>query len=343
MAFCARCGHDLADSPSCGRCGTPAVRLAGPGAAAHTSSGLALSDTGDTAERPAVLVAPQPVVVPPPSREPAPSTSRFPLYADELDARRPPGRHSSARPLVAPEPVAGQDRSVGDLLPWVVLGVAALGLLLVAAVWLLFRPGDQDEASGSVTQRSGAQPEPAPPSEAADPAKDGSARSGVRVRDVAASATALVPATAPPNADVDGRPVSYGAAQMFDGDATTAWRMAGDGTDALITIRLAKATEVRRVGMVNGYAKEAVDRQGRTVRWYLRNRRITRVSWSFDDGSVVRQDLAQRPRMQTVRVGAEATRTIRLRLIEVTEPMRGPLGRDFTAISELLIAGVTIR
>lgn len=366
MAFCARCGHDLGDAPVCARCGTVATRYAEPGAAGHTSVRMrALGiDAGDTAERPAVATDTRPgrhaapPVVPPPSAEPSPfvapepSNARFPLFADEVVAPRQP-----PTPAVAPAAVDGRDRSMGDLLPWVFLAVAAVGLLLVAAVWLLFRPGgDATAGDAPADAAAGAAGDPDGRGAAADSdtqadetedegggseASDTTEKArGGKSRNVAATATALVPESAPPGRDVDGRPVRYTAAQMFDGDPTTTWRMSGDGTDALITIRLAQPTEVRKVGLVNGYAKEDVDRQGRTVRWYPRNRRITAVTWSFDDGSVLEQDLRQRPEMQLTKVDREVTRTIRLRLVDVTAPMPGRLGRDYTAISEIRIKGV---
>jgi hypothetical protein len=265
------------------------------------------------------------------------------LFADEVMPGRPrapledaPDRQA-AIPLVAPAEVIGQDRSIGDLLPWLLIGIAAVGIVLVTAIWLLFRPGAEP---GS--------PEPdqatsAPKGGAAAEASSEPGKTAGRSRQLAATATALVPATAPPNQDVSGRPVRYDAAQLFDGDPTTAWRMPGDGSGALLTIRLDELTEIREVGLINGYAKQATDGQGRTIRWYLRNRRVTRVSWSFDDGSVVQQDLRERPRMQTLDVGSEVTRTIRLRLLDVTGPMPGRLGRNFTAISEISLVGAPAR
>lgn len=368
MAFCARCGHDLGEAPVCARCGTVATRYAQPGAAGHTSVRMRAvdvgDDAGDTAERPAVATDTvpgrhaAPPVVPPPSAEPSPfvdrgpSNARFPLFADEVVSPRQP-----LTPAVAPTAVEGRDRSMSDLLPWIFLAVAAVGLLLVAAIWLLFRPGGDATASDAPADAvAGADTDPGGTGAAADgdaetdetddrgqggaSEKDKEKARGGKSRNVAATATALVPESAPPGRDVDGRPVRYTAAQMLDGDPTTTWRMSGDGTDALITIRLAEPTEVRRVGLVNGYAKEDVDRQGRTVRWYPRNRRITAVTWSFDDGSVLEQDLRQRPEMQMTKVDGEVTRTIRLRLVDVTAPMPGRLGRNYTAISEIRIKGV---
>ena len=366
MAYCARCGHDLGEAPVCARCGTVTARYAQPGAAGHTSVRVRAVDAAegrDTAERPAVAtdtmrepgrhaaapVVPPPSVEPSPPIDPGPSNARFPLFADETVS--PPDRPS---PAVAPPAVEGRDRSMSDLLPWVFLAVAATGLLLVGAVWLLFGPGGEasdgdasatsgtgadidpgdDDASGAVNSSEGSQ------SGGSDDGADDRGGTPGKSRNVASTASALVPESAPPGQDVNGRPVRYTAAQMFDGDRTTTWRMSGDGTDALITIRLAEPVEVSKVGMINGYAKEDVDRQGRTVRWYPRNRRITAVTWSFDDGSVVEQDLRQRPEMQMTKVGSEVTRTIRLRLVDVTAPMPGRLGRNYTAISEIRIKGV---
>jgi hypothetical protein len=145
-----------------------------------------------------------------------------------------------------------------------------------------------------------------------------------------------VPAVAPPNQDLRGRVTRYGPGQMLDGRRATAWRMPGNGRGALITIRLAQRSVVTEVGLINGYAKRVA---GGSVDWYPRNRRVAEVRWSFDDGSVVTQRLRMRPTLQTVPVDRERTRTIRLRLLDVTPPAPAPRGRDFTALSEVAVFG----
>ena len=78
---------------------------------------------------------------------------------------------------------------------------------------------------------------------------------------------------------------------MRDGNPTTAWRTAGDGTGAVITITLPEPTVVTRVGLVNGYAKQVAG-----VDWYPNNRRILAVTWGFDNGTHARADLRRATR-----------------------------------------------
>ena len=83
---------------------------------------------------------------------------------------------------------------------------------------------------------------------------------------------------------------------MLDATPATAWRTAGDATGATISFTLTKPSTIRRVGLINGYAKQVLSGSSR-VDWYPNNRRITAVEWFFDDGTVVRQDLrSRRPR-----------------------------------------------
>jgi hypothetical protein len=147
-----------------------------------------------------------------------------------------------------------------------------------------------------------------------------------------------VPATAPPNQDVDGHPVTYGAHHLLDRVPETCWRMPGDGTGAEITVTLARPARLRSVGIVNGYAKEAVDAQGDTVDWYHGNRRVLAVEWVFDDGTTASQTLRDTTAVQSVDVDV-TTRTVTLRLLDVSPPGTGPARRDYTAISELTLVG----
>ena len=125
---------------------------------------------------------------------------------------------------------------------------------------------------------------------------------------------------------------------MLDAMPATAWRTVGDATGQTITFTLARASTIRRVGLINGYARKVPD--GAThVDWYPHNRRITTVEWAFDDGTVVRQDLNEKSKLQRLTIEPVATTSVQLRVLGVTAPGTGVLGRDYTAISEVLIAG----
>ncbi|CUR61708.1 conserved hypothetical protein [metagenome] len=214
-------------------------------------------------------------------------------------------------------------------------------LALVALIFVLLRVFDSDPVDDTATE----QPPASGSSAAADPdgaaseEPDGSGTSsaprGVGKRlDLAESATFTAPATAPPTQDFDGNLVAYEAGQMGDGNPATTWRMAGDASGQSITITLAAAGVVNRVGLVNGYAKKVAG-----VDWYPNNRRILSATWAFDDGTSVEQTFAERPAMQLLKVPPVETSTVTLTVTSVTPPGAGPLGRDYTAISEVTLIG----
>lgn len=234
----------------------------------------------------------------------------------------------SRPPVDSREP--SDDREHGTALPawapWAAGGVA--GVLLLVLLVTLLTGGDDDEATdpapadGSTTQTTA--PEVTPPT------KPRNLTGALRATDA--------PPESPPSTDLDGSSVDYVAANMTDGQPATAWRTAGDATGAEITFTLRQPSVIRRVGLINGYAKQVPN--GTTlVDWYPFNRRITAVEWVFDDGTVVRQDLAERRRLQRIKVDDISTQTIVLRLVSVTEPGTGTLARDYTTISDVNVWG----
>ena len=208
-------------------------------------------------------------------------------------------------------------------LPWLVGAV----LVLLLGVVLVSCLGDDEPAREAREPRTGSTERSGP---------DGTARG--RTIDVARFTRVSAPVAASPTTDLDGDLVGYGARQMTDGAPQTCWRMPGDGTGEVIEFRLREPTTLTRVGLVNGYAKVVADGL-RQVDWYPQNRRITEVEWAFDDGTTVRQDLALRPAMQVLRIDPVTTTTVRLRIVSVTEPAAGPLGRDYTPISDVALVG----
>jgi hypothetical protein len=320
--ICASCGERTGEGRFCVRCGQPIPAPHQGGTHRRVVPG------GDTAERPAVSVPPPP----PPPFEPA-SNARFPLYADEVavgpddtpvDDDAPAFWEGDPGPDEEPPP---RPRATW---PW---WAALVVILVVAALvggWLALRATDSTDAPGSSSASPSGGTAPGTGDGSTSPSPAG------RQRNLATGATALVPAVAPPNQDLGGRVVRYDPRNMFDGVPATAWRMVGDGTGELLTIRLPRQHVVTEVGIINGYAKIVDD--GAT-NWYRRNRRLTVVTWSFDDGSIVTQRLSMRPELQTIPVGEERTRTIRLRLVHVSPPLPGRRGRNYTAISEIAVRG----
>jgi len=94
-----------------------------------------------------------------------------------------------------------------------------------------------------------------------------------------------------------------------------------------------------RVGMINGYAKNAVV-GGRNLNWYVGNRRVLSAQWVFDDGTTVDQPLGSTKQMQTIDLGTPvSTSTVTLRLVSVSAPGTGRSARNYTAVSEVSLVG----
>lgn len=363
MDTCASCGHALDGGRFCTHCGAP---LAAADDHEPTRRIPRLVDehpddwrTG-TAERPAVgrgtsrwdgplgpaptspppapptPVSARPGVPPPPSPPSATgSAARFPLFADEVPTPASDGTDElPVTGAVPPLPLPTPSRRPGR--GWLAWLVGALVLLLVSVLggWLLLG-GDSSDRS----------PEPAAgardrtPSSGSGPAGGSGDPKPGRPGELASTAVAHVPATAPPNQDLSGNLVRYEARNMLDGVPSTAWRMAGDGTGKEIVLDLPEPTRLTTVGLVNGYAKSARDGRGHTLDWYAGNRRVLTVEWSFDDGTTVTQGLRQTRRMQTLRIEPVTTRTVRLRLVAVSKPGPGRASRDYTPISEVTLRG----
>jgi hypothetical protein len=359
--FCTNCGHpvaarlsdplsdplDLTEPPEPETPETPATR-AEP---AEPAEGTESDWRTDTAARPtrrsagaSAAQAPASPRVPPAATEPPPPP-RFPLFADEVAV--PP---APSTPETVAVPVAGaalaswEQESAGEALDaedwdeedwdedWEgeawdgrrralrIGGAVAVLAALVAGAWFLGNAlGGDDEPTAQ--EPSGSPSEPT-----------------AEAVDHTAEASAEAPRTAPPNQDVDGNPTSYDASNMLDGVPETAWRAAGDGEGLKIVFTFPEKTRITEVGLVNGYAKEASDESGATIDWYAGHRRIEQVTWNLG-GDVVRQDLVDDRKMQTLEVEAVEVRKIVLKIVSTTPPGDGPSGRDFTAISDVLLAG----
>jgi hypothetical protein len=150
--------------------------------------------------------------------------------------------------------------------------------------------------------------------------------------ELAATGSASATETAPDGVDAAGDTVSYAAANLVDGDAETAWRVAGDGRGVSVTLTLPGPTHLTQVGLIPGYAK--VDPSSGADR-FRQERRIKEARWRFDDGEVVTQRLADRPDMQ--RTGVDVTTTTVT--IEVTTTRPGDPDHDYTPISEVSLVG----
>jgi hypothetical protein len=221
--------------------------------------------------------------------------------------------------------------------PWVA-GLTLLLLLAGGGLWLLLAGDDDPQVARQAddpvrTEKPSRDPRKPQGRATVSPVPETPAGN------LAAVTTVRAPRPAPSTEDVTGNPVSFAAANMLDGQPATCWRMPGNGTGESITFTFDDPTEVTEVGVINGYAKTAVDDSG-TYDWYAGNRRTLRVEWTFDDGTVRTQDLRETRSMQTVRLdGGVQTEQVTMRLIEVTPPGTGRASRDYTAISEVRLFG----
>jgi len=137
--------------------------------------------------------------------------------------------------------------------------------------------------------------------------------------------------TSPPSVDAAGARVEYQAGNAVDGDPTTAWRCDGEAIGETVRLVLPAGTPVAEVGLIPGYAKtdpaSGADR-------FTENNRITRVRWTFEDGTEVVQELDPTDRtVQRLRVPRTESGTI---VLEVLAVERGT--RNRTAISEIEVA-----
>jgi hypothetical protein len=304
-ASCARCGAPVRGGRFCTNCGVP------------LGSAQTVTDersTTDTAER----VYPQPV------------------YAE---------RPYPERPYAAPSHVAPQ-RGPGPGV-WFAIAGAMVVVLIVGGFLLVHGLGGSPSATSPTT----APPAHDSPSASSTPTKQPSTHPTTAsspptppttgpATDVAGLARASAPAHSPPGVDLDGRPVTFVAANMVDGAADTCWRRSGNATGTVLTFRLDQPTKLSKVGLINGYAKIAYG-GGHRYDWYRGNRRVLDVTWTFDDGTTVSQHLTDTMAMQTLPITPVTTQTVRLRIDAVTPPGHGRAGRDETAVSEVSLVGRT--
>jgi hypothetical protein len=348
MERCARCGREPGAGPACGHCGQP------------VNAPLADDWRTGTAERPAVrprspLPSPVPPAMPPRPRQPPPPPPRravqpppapprddrgprFPLYADEAGPPTPTrtAELRSVQPRTAP-PRSREHRA--HRRPWSLWLAASLALVLVAAagLWLVLGTRGEDP-SAAADPHTASDRAPGASRAQRKPTPERAAPGTGPVAELADTAAVTVPTTAAPNEDVQGNRVDYDGANLLDGVPATSWRMPGDGTGAELVVQLPERTRLSRVGLVNGYAKTALDAQGRELDWYHGNRRALAVVWTFDDGSTVKQDLTDTRAPQTVEVDV-TTSSVRLRLARVSLPGTGPASRDYTALSDVTLVG----
>ncbi len=328
MDLCTRCGHELGIGRFCINCGHPV----------DVSRGGSDTDLGawrtDTAERPRVT---EPVVPPPVPERPEPP--RFPLFADDAGPAVPVVLPPP--PAVVQRPAKGHRGGSPAWLPWLV-GAGLMFLVAGFGAWLLFSGGDDPQAAQDPPPASNpvAEETPEPEPSTAEPTPTGSTDPEPFAGDLAPLSSVSAPPAASPGQGADGEVVRYVAENMVDGVPETCWRTPGDATGRSITFRFGQPATLSEVGLVNGYAKVARDRDG-ILDWYHGNRRVLAVEWTFDDGTVITQQLRDTTLLQMVPAKKVTTESVTVRLLRVTPPGAGRASRNYTAISEVSFLGTT--
>ena len=140
-------------------------------------------------------------------------------------------------------------------------------------------------------------------------------------------------ASAPDGLDAAGATVSFAPAMLVDGQVDTAWRVPGDGIGQWLAFAFDDDVTVRTLYIVTGYTK--IDPNDGTNR-FLENRRVTRVRITFSETNYLDVPLRDAPEVQMITINPPVTtRNVWLTIQDSTD--HG--GRDFAAISEVLIAG----
>ena len=231
----------------------------------------------------------------------------------------------------------GPDERRRKLLPPLVL--VGLALLLVVTAYGLGRVfssgvGEADatveEPDGVTLSEDGA----ATPSQSAEggPAKKPAPSTYRGPVDAVAVGSATASCQSDDSVDSAGRAVTYEPAKVYDGDLSTAWRCDGSGAGEQVSLALPEEVTVGEVGLVPGYAKtdpaSGVDR-------YAENNRLTKVRWTFADGTSFVQTMsgsATDRDMRRMRIPRTTSDQVTL---EILGSERG--ARNTVAISEVWI------
>lgn len=243
---------------------------------------------------------------------------------------------TSPTPSGPPEP----SRPPLSVAGWIVVltAIAAVLALLVGGGYLLNRAlaDDPGTVAGSAT-----------PAEDQDDLSGGDgdgADLGDDVETVAVTPTAVLPTCTPqpPAIDSTGRPHAYEATNAVDGDVTTAWRCTGTQGQTL-AVSFPCSVHLATVGLDPGHDKTDPDGSDR----FAQNRKVTRVKWTFDDGTTVEQQVRPQRGIQTLDVDT-AARTATLTVLETIDgqPVTNRAGQtsapfnDVTSISEVRFTAV---
>lgn len=369
MEFCKNCGAGLGPGRFCTNCGMPVDPVRGAGPRGDEESPAEKTSVRLPAVQPDAATGPRFPMYAAPAQQPQQGPP--PLFADEVPTRSPEQRRGQAPagPAAVPTGPAGPTYS-DEIPPWQppetladssgshrsderrkrspLLWLLPLLLVLVLGVGIGIWWGNRDADDATVSDDTSQGPDgpvddseesanPDSPDPGDDPGDD-PADDPANAVSLTDQLSATGPAPIKPGTDLSGNKVTYPPTNMLDDEPSTAYRLPGDASGSTITFQLPDESTIHEVGLINGYAK--TDTTGnRTVDWYPKNRRITEVEWTFDDGTTVTQELRNSSDLQVISVDAAVTDTITLRIVSVSAPGRGALSKNVTAISSVAIRG----
>ena len=269
--------------------------------------------------------ADKPQAEPPASPAADPPTVVMPPVGPPPAGPVPPPPFTPGPPPPLRQPLSGRT--------WLILltSIAAVLALLGGGGYLVNRTLDDRNTDGSAEPDSGG-----------DFAGGAEADGGFEFGDtesIAVTPTAALPTctTYPPAVDSAGRQHSYEAPNAIDGDLTTAWRCSGTQGQRL-SMSFVCGVHLTAVGIDPGYDKVDVDGSDR----FTQNRKVTRVTWTFDDGTSVEQQLRPERGIQTMPVDT-TTRTATMTVTATVDgqPVTNKAGvtaapfNDVTSVSEV--------
>ena len=139
---------------------------------------------------------------------------------------------------------------------------------------------------------------------------------------------------APDSQEANGTPIVFAPGNVLDRNPASAWRCAAPATGQSLTVTLAEATHLTSVGMIGGYDKK--DPLTGIDRW-PQNHRVRRVRWTFSDGTVVEQDLADARGMQSIDVDVTTT-SVKIEILS-TYPPSGQDPKQMVVVAEVQLIG----
>ena len=252
----------------------------------------------------------------------------------------PPPPHPPPFGVLAP-PATRPRRRAGRVLA---AGLAALAVVVAAAAGytLLGITGPWGAIPGVATPASTV--DSSAPSTTRLPSVSSSPSAGAGTTPyVPVPTNAAADCIAPPSADAAGTTQTYEPAKAVDGRKDTAWRCPGDATGRTLTIGFGGPVQLTSVGLIPGYDKiDPTDSADR----FVQGRTVTRVRWTFDDGSTVQATPNGERSMRTTPVAVRIT-TVRMTILETRPgtPVTNTAGVildavDTTAVSEVAFSGL---